>query len=937
MRVLRAGVTVWVWLAIASHTLGQSDAFARCDALLSAEPEKYASSRCYLEVAQEKGSWEEAGVRVLELATARPENHWLKIALGHVERIRNPERVEEWYIRAAEGFREQGNAEGEVTARSNLLILLEREGRTGEAEREIERTVQVAQSSGDALLVARAMTARASHVMLTGGDLGSAYRSLRRAEEAAFPDGPFPLRRDILAHLGNVSFEMGRLAEALGHYRRLEALLQETPSPVSEATVKYNLANTVFETSKALPRPRAREEVVRMAEEALRFAASSHHGTTEILTRRLLAELLSGEDPEAALTHARRCVALSREADQERELSHCLWTEARLLTKTDPIRASKLIDEALSVAAESGQSWPVVYVSRQRMHTSWSTGNREQAITDSLLALDAIEAVRDSQDTAAAAGMFSAWTSDYYYVSGRLLSTSGREDLERAFVVAERMRARALLEALTTARGAPSLDPSHDLVERRQRTLEAIVAAQKRLLDPRLTPGERTGVLEELGHLEVEEEELRVQLRRASSAFEMEQPEFPALREVQESLRPEEALLSFQVGLKEDLFGEFGGGSWLLLVTRDATEVVPIPDRVELAPMVPLFLGLVERRDGSDAAPAAKLYDQLLSSALERLPDRVRRLIIVPDDVLHHLPFAALRDPAGVPLASRYELSLTPSTTLWLRWRTARPVAGARPGLALADPVLPNQDEHTAAERAWPVASGIRLGALPHARKEARAVKRYLGPESQLLIGEDAAESFLKTTDLTRFGLLHLAAHAVVDEQNPERSAVGLSAGAASEDGLLQVREIGELQLGGSVVALSACRTASGAVLSGEGVLGLARAFFQAGARTVVGSLWPLRDDDAARIFSDFYRGIGEGESVAGALRRAQVEALEDGIPTSAWAGLVVLGDGSLTPRPGGAPPRPRTGAVLIGLGLAALAIMAALLIRGRARRSRTA
>ena len=278
--------------------------------------------------------------------------------------------------------------------------------------------------------------------------------------------------------------------------------------------------------------------------------------------------------------------------------------------------------------------------------------------------------------------MFSAWTSDYYWVSGRLLEARGREDIERAFVVAERMRARVLLEALTTARGAPSLEPSHDLVQERRRALEGIVVSQKRLLDPSLTPDERTRVMEALGQLEIEEEELRIRMRRESAAFEMEQPVFPTLREVEESLGPDEALLSFQVALWKDLFDEFGGGSWLLLVTRDGTEVIPIPDRVALTPIVPVFLGLVERRDGSEAKAAAKLYDELLASALDRLPDRIRRLIIVPDGVLHHVPFAALRDGAGVPLASRYELSLTPSTTLWLRWRTGHFRRRRVPGLS---------------------------------------------------------------------------------------------------------------------------------------------------------------------------------------------------------------------------------------------------------------
>jgi hypothetical protein len=90
-------------------------------------------------------------------------------------------------------------------------------------------------------------------------------------------------------------------------------------------------------------------------------------------------------------------------------------------------------------------------------------------------------------------------------------------------------------------------------------------------------------------------------------------------------------------------------------------------------------------------------------------------------------------------------------------------------------------------------------------------------------------------------------------------------------------------------------------VLRGEGVLSLARAFFQAGSPAIVASLWPLRDDEAARVFDAFYRHLARGSSLGAALRSAQREAMAAGEPTDAWAGLQVFGDGSVVPFPGGA------------------------------------
>src|SRR5262249_40233625 len=149
---------------------------------------------------------------------------------------------------------------------------------------------------------------------------------------------------------------------------------------------------------------------------------------------------------------------------------------------------------------------------------------------------------------------------------------------------------------------------------------------------------------------------------------------------------------------------------------------------------------------------------------------------------------------------------------------------------------------------------------LPFARQEGRSVARLLDG-STLWLGDAASEDALKKADLDNFGLLHFAAHAVADEERPERSAILLAPGSAGEDGLLQAREIAGLPLQGRVVVLSTCRSASGSVVRGEGVLSLSRAFFQGGAPAVVASLWPLRDDEAAKLFDSFYRHLAEGLS----------------------------------------------------------------------------
>jgi len=475
---------------------------------------------------------------------------------------------------------------------------------------------------------------------------------------------------------------------------------------------------------------------------------------------------------------------------------------------------------------------------------------------------------------------------------------------------------------------------SPDLFERRAGVLEEITRLQRRLLEPELPAAERSAALGDLRRQEIGEAEVREQIAAEDpSQGSQSQPAFANLHQVRQALADDEALLSFQIAPDENLFRDFGGGSWLLVSTRSGTRIVRLArDRVSLRPAVALFNGLFERRDGSEVRPAVGLYRDLLAAGLGSLPPTVRRLVIVPDDALHLLPFAALRRSADEPpLAARYEISVIPSATLWLHWRTHRPLTAAEPLLALADPRRPGDSadsQQRATERAAIFADGLRLGALPFARREGQSAVRHLDAGSVLRVGGEASEGFIKHADLRRFAILHFATHAVLDDQYPERSGVLLTAQPANEDGLLQIHEIVALPLDGRIVVLSSCRSATGHMLRGEGVMGMARAFFQAGAHTVVASLWPLRDDDGAALFDRFYIHLAQGKSVAAALRAAQRDRIEAGAPPYAWAGLLVLGDGGLVPLPGGRkgldlPPWVSIAAAAVGLLAVGLGVIA--------------
>ncbi len=350
-------------------------------------------------------------------------------------------------------------------------------------------------------------------------------------------------------------------------------------------------------------------------------------------------------------------------------------------------------------------------------------------------------------------------------------------------------------------------------------------------------------------------------------------------------------MLWFSIGAWKDLYDDFGGGAWVFVVTRDGVKLHRLATPVALDSQVAALSGLLRQRDTAAAAwtaAAQSLGRTLLTDALADLPAEVERLVIVSDGVLHRLPFEVLHDDRSAQaLGERFEVSVVPSATLWLRLRGTQPSRLPGATLVLADPDVPQ-------------GTGIgdrRLEPLPWARREAAAIARILHLDAAAIYqGSAASERVLKDAASGAYRVVHLAAHARADGSFPERSAVFLAAGGGDEDGWLQPREIAALNLSGSVVVLSACESADGALLSGEGPLSLARAFFAAGASAVVATRWPLRDDDVAFFMERFYRELATGTSVSGALRRARRDAMTSGRPAALWAGVALLGDGSGTP-----------------------------------------
>lgn len=689
--------------------------------------------------------------------------------------------------------------------------------------------------------------------------------------------------------LGHLALDLGLYEEALASYERR---LELTPAEGSKQSFLRALHTIAI--ARFLLAQEGREERSRVVEAFRRVVEEG--GNTRIdaiaFSHCELAQLL--DEPQSQKAHLRRCKELGKRLGPTEETRSWL-TAADLKAETDPRAALGELAGALEAAGASPEPFLILQGWHAYLRIAWETLEPRQALEASLAVLDTVELLWSAQQGEAPevehanAALLGGWSEAFYWLAGRLLRLAAEDGspwaLEEAFRVTERMRGRLLLDDLHRA-------------EVRQKSGEEGMAAATEI------PPER--ILEETRRLHAS------LLAWAASGGE-ELPARPgppepltggllaALGEVQGLLGEDEAFLSFQMINALDLYGRDTGSCWVVAVTRDGARVLQLPSASVLEGGLQIWQGALAAGK-ENPEQAAWLYDQLLAESLAALPEGIEHLILVPDGELHGLPFAALQaSEVAPPLGTRYRLSVVPSATLWRRWRQS----GAAPGsaaLAFADP------------RPLPVADsqGKKLRPLPEARREARRVARRAGGASLTALGEEATEARFKDLDFEPYSVVHFATHTVVNHRAPYRSAVVLAPGGApgrdaggreGEDGLLQPAEIAALELPGRLVVLAACSSATGEVLRGEGVMGLARAFFAAGATTVVGTHWEVEDRASERFFNAFYEHLAAGRGASEALRRAQEQRWRAGDPTGAWAGYVVLGDGEarpLQPRNGG-------------------------------------
>jgi CHAT domain-containing protein/tetratricopeptide (TPR) repeat protein len=489
----------------------------------------------------------------------------------------------------------------------------------------------------------------------------------------------------------------------------------------------------------------------------------------------------------------------------------------------------------------------------------------------------------------------------------------------KAFNVSERRRARALLDSLKVARVdiRHGVEPALLEEESRIRTqLNSAAREQFSLagfsfrpigdVDPILTPAVSPKV--DITLLSAELARVETEIRKQSYRYaELMQPRPLRWGAIQTLIDEKTVVLNYTLGEKR---------SYLWLITQQSMDSYILPPRAEIEALVKTVYGQQsespEDGEGDNAfTPAAEaLSALLLEPAVRAIGDK--RIVIVADGALQYLPFSSLPDPrtratskTSMLLANEIQFAPSASVVAVLRQEAERRPAPPRAVAIFADPVFSADDERFGdAVIAKPgktrtfdgpitrslfdlrVRSGrnatdtLEIPRLPFSGREAEAIFTNSPTATSLMaVDFDASREKIESVDLSQYGIVHFATHGILDSEHPELSGVVLSLfnrKGEPVNGFLRLNEIYNMRMNADLVVLSACQTALGKEVRGEGLIGLTRGFMYAGSPRVVASLWKVDDVATAELMKVFYQKLlKEGMRPPTALRAAKIEMMK--------------------------------------------------------------
>ncbi len=734
------------------------------------------------------------------------------------------------------------------------------------------------------------------------------------------------LKGRVLAGIGYVYEQLGETEKALAYHAQAIAIFQKLGNRWGEAEVQMDAGREHFSLGDL-------QQALSSYTRAFALFRQLEMPRYQAQTLRDMGLLYAASGMNAkALDAYNNSLALTAPGQDQRYRAYTLNYIGEVYAGTGRQKQAEAnFKEALDLNRKatdpSGEAITLYNLARLKRDTGMLAEARDYSET----AIKIVESLRTKVAGQDLRASFRASVQRQYELWIDILMRQHEREPQRRFDLAaleasERGRARSLLESLAEERADIRQGVDQTLLNR-ERALQAKLdaKAQEQLtLSAQVHRKEDTQKLEqELSTITSDYEEVQSEIRARSPRYAaLTQPSTLTAAQIQQQLDNDSLLLEF-------LLGEDRSYVWVVSPSSVQSYVLP-PRRVIEDSCRRFYEALTARNrtpdqknfdaDDAESEKFAGTLSQMLFGQLTGLGKK--RLVIVADGALQYVPFEALLEPSGgarQPLIENHEIVHLPSASVLAEQRaefSTRPLA-PKAVAVLADPVFERSDPRVsqrspgkvkqilaaAPESLSPralreVGLGEGISRLPFSRREAQAIVALAPPgEAFEALDFRANRSVATSHELSQYRVIHIATHGLLNSEHPQLSGILLSLvnrEGKPEDGFLQLHEIYNLNLPAELVVLSACQTALGKDVKGEGLVGLTRGFMYAGARRVIASLWKVDDSATAELMTLFYKEMFTNKlSPAAALRAAQVELRKQNHRRAAhfWAGFVIQGE----------------------------------------------
>ena len=831
----------------------------------------------------------------------------------------DPRKSLEFLLQMRELLKDLGDRAKEGSFLNNLCVIYENIAEYAKAIESCNQALSIRRELQDE----RGMATVLNSLGNAYGDMGEYDRALDLYNQSQVLYAKFGSDSGQAIEFNN----LGWLYAALGDYEKAIEFYNKALEIFRKQNNQFRQGNTLSNIAANYADVGDYKKALEVNQEALKLRLAANNVEGEAITYNNMASCYSRlGDKQKAIDYYKRAIEIHRKVDP-RQLAIALTNIGSAYRELGQFQnATDSLNEALQITRRIGDQSEEAGTLSLLAQVERDEGKLLAAKTHIEAALASVESTRVSLKDRKLRTTFFASVRKYHEVYLDVLMRLHKENPAGGFDVlalkaSENARARSLLESLSEVKAeiGQGIDPA---LLAREQTVRRLISdkaeLQMRLLGRDHTEEQAAGMVKDLDALTAEYDQIQTQIRQNNPHYTaLTQPVSLSLPEIQSRLLdPDTVLLEYAVGTEK---------SYAFLVSQASLKTFALPKRDEVEKASRRVYDLItasdrvvpnetlaqrnKRLDQADSdypAAASALSQMLLGPLASELKNK--RLLLVAEGVLQYIPFAALPDPANAtgpdqqPLIANHEIINLPSASVLgvLRDETRSRSRATKLVAVFADPVFDPQDQRingVEEKRAVDVSTAAQAGdvkrsaeesglngfaRLRFSRAEAEQIMQLVAKNSSLEALDFAANRTAATSaDLKQYRIVHFATHGLVNTRHAELSGIVLSLvdkQGKPENGFLRLYDIYNLNLSAELVVLSACQTALGKDIKGEGLVGLTRAFMYAGASRIVASLWRTEDRATALLMKRFYEGMlaGNGMSPAAALRKAQLSMWQD-------------------------------------------------------------